>query len=382
MAQRKSKTADESIVDESLKDAAERVQKGNANEDFNPLVEPVKSREYTKPLVNPNEINTDPIPEPNIIPPTLKQLEQQFESEYAQTYSGEFSSGQTGASGQPNMGAAEERFTPPNSSQFQAGQSGGQSRPRESANPAMDDMTPKEKKKGAKVLVKVGLEAYGFLWKMASNTGKISEKKLKQAISDGKLNPNAHVPVEGGTMPVTSFVHQYNSQVEEAVEVTDSFKEEIEPLLIEELMERGVGVNRQQNILLLLAMDGIAKGAALFTLAQQSKEILNSLTGGAVTSGHSAPPPASNAEPSKQSRTQSAAEDNDDIEFHEPEEAAQETYEEVEQVEEEVDVPKPKAKSMGVPPSFGDADILAEAQKIAEQESGTSGRSKRKSKKP
>lgn len=320
---------------------------------FSPFNENVIERDYTRPNVS-GQVDTTPIEEPVLVAPTFEDLQSAFQS---------------------NLDG-DNSPTIESDGDSQGGWGG-------SANESMNELDNKEKKQASSAMVDAVLDGYQQVWKFANQQIKISPKKVNKLVKDGEINPNVSVPVQGGQLPFLQFVDVYNKELDGILEVDDEFKEKVKPVMQRVFMKRNIGMTDEQLLMYYFGIDIVQKGATMYTIIGQNKELLNSIKEMSV--GAPTPEPTRTYEEPKSS-TQSERtyeEPTPTREYKEPEEKAtkkKSEYEEVEVIEEE---PKPKAtkKADSGLPKFGDADLLAHMEEIANEgkpvTKGTRGRRKK-----
>jgi hypothetical protein len=145
--------------------------------DYDPLMEPVKERSYTKPKVEGGAM--------------LEDLE-------------------------------EPSFAPPSFDDLDAGDAGPQSDAEPaSANPYMNDLSGKEKKMASEQLVDAVLTGYEGLHKIANQVVRINPDEIQEMIATGEIDRNLELPLpDGNTMSVPEFVDSFNEQAGEAPQQT------------------------------------------------------------------------------------------------------------------------------------------------------------------
>ncbi len=218
-------------------------------DDFDPLQEKVKERDYTKESApNRNIQNNGTIaPEP-IIPEPINVISPDTDV---------------------NIGTEEIKQQP--SSQPKKEPSAPK---RENINPNLEDMSPSQKRKAAEQSADAILTAYGNLApipfkKMASfNLGKIDNLHLK-----GELDKNMVIADDGTT--VGKYCHIVNGQVDATFEITKDMKDEIRPPLVEVLMENNLALTATQRLVVAVGQQVITMGLTAFQFMQQNKVALN-----------------------------------------------------------------------------------------------------------
>lgn len=198
---------------------------------FNPLDEAVNEKSYTNAAVNVSGIDlTAPIPEARFTPPPI------------------------------------EAKKPPVPQQ--------EKKPIEPVNNEFTTLSKKETRAAAEHAADMAINVYEWLHQLGNKALQVSERKLAKMQADGELN--LHVMIEydmGKVMPAGEFINEYNMQVSNMLVVSDEFKEEVRPLLIEVFTKRGIGLTVEQRLAFVVAKD---VGTKLFMFAQQ-KSIVNQM---------------------------------------------------------------------------------------------------------
>jgi hypothetical protein len=190
--------------------------------DYDPLMEPVKERSYTKPNVEGGAILED-LQEPSFAPPSFDDLD----------------AGDAGP--QPNAEPA-------------------------SANPYMNDLSGKEKKMASEQLVDAVLTGYEGLHKIANQMVRINPDEINELIATGEIDRNLELPLpDGNTMSVPEFVDSFNEQAGEAISLDPEFKEKVRPPMIRVFEKRGIGMTDEQFLAYMFVTDAAPK---LFQIVQ------------------------------------------------------------------------------------------------------------------
>jgi hypothetical protein len=314
---------------------------------FSPFNENVIERDYTRPNVQ-GQIDINPIDEPILIAPTFEDLQNAFQS----NLDGD-NSPSSGSDSEPSWSAT--------------------------ANESMNELDNKEKKQASSAMVDAVLDGYQQLWKFANQQIKISNKKVNKLINDGEINPNVSIPVQGGQLPFLQFVDVYNKELDGVLEVDDEFKEKVKPVMQRVFMKRNIGMTDEQLLMYYFGIDVVSKGATMYTIIGQNKELLNSIKEMSVGVPNTPPPPP-------QSRTYEEPQPTStQREYKEPEESVVSKSSEYAEVEIIDEVPKAKPRQTKKPnvdlPKFGDADLLQHMESIANEgkpiTKGTRGRRKK-----
>lgn len=316
---------------------------------FSPFNENVIERDYTRPNVT-GQVDASPISEPIVIAPSFEELQSAFQSDL----DGDNSPSMGSDGGEPWQG---------------------------NANESMTELDNKEKRQASKAMVDAVLDGYQQLWGFANQQIKINPKKVNKLVKEGEINIGLNIPVQGGSMPVLQFIDVYNKELDGLINVDDDFIAKVKPVMQRVFMKRNIGMTDEQLLGYYFGIDVITKAATLFSVSKQNKELLESFKEMSI----GAPPPQQRAyeEPKSASSERTYEEPTSQREYKEPEEKKAPTkseYEEVEiiEVKPKRATTKPKADS-GLP-QFGDADLLAHMESIANKDkpASTSTRGRRK----
>jgi hypothetical protein len=205
------------------------------NVDFNPLDEPVNEKRYTSPNVNanPNDLNK-PIEEPRFAPPPMqKKTIPQFE---------------------------EKKPKP------------------EPFNPEMRNIPKKETEMAASQMAKLIIGGYEWMHQFANKGLMISEKRLLKLQAEGEINLNAMIDYDyGKKVRAGEFFQDYNEQVKDIFYVSESFKQEVTPVLERVLAKRGVGMTDENYLMVLFAKDIADKSIIFFQYKSQLNGMIESI---------------------------------------------------------------------------------------------------------
>jgi hypothetical protein len=257
-------------------------------------------------------------------------------------------------------------------------------------NEAYSELDGKEKTMGAEMMAEMTLDLYTKGCEYLGKVPEISEAKLDRLIAEGDIDPSIQIPTEAGNVGVKDFAQEFNSSIKGAFEVDDEFRDKVRPPLIRVFKKRGVGMTDEQLLLYYFGTDIFTRGAQAFMLKKTANSILDSLKENTMAIRESqynrpAPTPTPSApvkeeqqvtyyeeeveakpkmkvvrEP-KKSKPKTNLEEQ--IEFFEPEEGGV-----FQNLRKEVGF-KHKTEDVAGMPTFGDASILSEIEKIANENS-------------
>jgi len=310
----------------------------NESNDFSPFNENVVERDYTRPNVQ-GVVDSTPIEEPIIIPPSFEDLNSSFQESFNEESA--------------NMESSDN--TP---------LGGG------SANEAMNDLDNKDKKKASQAMVEAVLDGYSQLCGFGNKLVQISPKKIDKLVSEGQINPNVQIPVQGGSIRVADYFVEYNKTIDGVLSVDDEFKDKVRPVMTRVFMKRDIGMTDEQLLAYYFGVDLIQKGATIYTLTSQNKQLINSII--ELSQNMKGANQTYQSEPQRDYQEPDPTPEREFVEpntreYSEPEEIKKDDgFEEFQVVEE-----KPKKQSPKMP-DFGNKDILSEMENIAKQNAKSS----------
>jgi hypothetical protein len=224
--------------------------------EYNPLDEAVNEKAYTTPNVNTSNVNLNiPIEEPRFTPPPIDTK---------------------------NNIKGDSKPPKP-----------------DPINPEMRNLSKKDTDVAASHMAKLILQGYEWMHDLANKGLKVSERKLNKLQSDGEINLNAMIDYDyGKNIRAGDFFIEYNQQVENVLQVSPEFKEEVTPILEKVLAKRGVGMTDEQMLMFMFGKDIAAKSMIFFQQKAQMNLMIASIKE-ATTSQYAqaAPPPSPKPQP-------------------------------------------------------------------------------------
>ena len=146
-----------------------------------------------------------------------------------------------------------------------------------------DNLSDKDKKRGAKQLVDMAFHAYRRLLSFGVGYFTIDDKELQKLSDKKKIDLrilNVQLPIsspdENGnvkTQSVLSFIQNYNEGIDEALQADEEMLEEIRPILEEKFEEQGWGISDNAKMAMLLLEITAKQIIGVFTL----KSTMNSV---------------------------------------------------------------------------------------------------------
>ncbi len=303
-------------------------------EDFSPLTQDnVIQRDYTKPNVDYSQVNASPIEEPIFTAPSFEDMDKHWNSK----------------------GVEEAQIIDEKAS----------------ANPYTENLDKKDQRKASAALVEALLDGYSQLNKFGNKLVQFNPEKIQAMMRSGEIDPDLTIPINGRNIGVLDYVNAYNEETSTVISVDDDFKDKVRPLLIEEFMERNIGMTRLQLIGYYFGTDLLTKGTLIYSLRKQNQAVLDSLV---EISNNSRPAPTPQA--SRVEKTEPNTEEKPvrepQREFVEPEEeyAVIEDFEPIIEVKNANDDVK-RSRKPTAGPRFGDSAILEQMEQIANGETSS-----------
>jgi hypothetical protein len=162
---------------------------------------------------------------------------------------------------------------------------------------AINDLPKGDKKKAAKQLTNMVLDGYSSICSFAGGFANMKESQLFQMANDGKISLQMAIPVSPQeSVGVVDFVQSFNTQIDEAMEVTDEFKDSVRDPMTRIFEKKGVGMTDEQFLLVMFGKDIITKTATTIALKRQLTTTLELIydqyqQGGAQPRPATPPPP-------------------------------------------------------------------------------------------
>lgn len=289
-------------------------------------------REYTKLDIDPAEAAAE-IPEPVMARPSLDELEAEFyESDAGEIYQ-----------------------TAPKTENEPLQQERSQTSYSEPKN-----LDKKTRKKGAERTAMIALDGYGKLKGLMGNFVKIKKDTLEQEFAEGTIDRDISIPIDENTaIPINDFVEEFNNEVEEAFKITEDFKEEVFPVLVEVFEQHNIQISATAQLAYLLIADMGQTLAQGYVFHSTKKGILENLRVQTEMLRNAYEQPRPNSQPNPPQK---------EPEFKEPDNSAVEDTQEAafEIVVDQNNEFQPAQQPAGAP-QFGDKKILSEIDKIAKE---------------
>ena len=120
----------------------------------------------------------------------------------------------------------------------------------------LNDLPKGDKKKAAKQMAEMVLEGYSSICSFTGGFANMNEGQLLQMQTEGKIDLRMSVPVSPTEqVGVVGFVESFNTQIDEAMEVTDEFKDSVRDPMTRIFEKKGVGMTDEQLLLVMFGKD-------------------------------------------------------------------------------------------------------------------------------
>ena len=179
-------------------------------------------------------------------------------------------------------------------------------------NPQLNKASSSEQEESAAYLAEIALDLYDKLHQLTGVWLKFDFDKMQRKAIRGKFNMavlNMQLPA-GEPDPLTGeqeittlrqLMLDFNTNADNILIVSEEFKERVRPLLINFLVEKGIGLTSNQSLLMVVVMDIGQKAAML----GQQKMTINGVTKESILAlNEMRTPPPPPTEPSAEENTQ------------------------------------------------------------------------------
>lgn len=175
----------------------------------------------------------------------------------------------------------------------------------------LNDLPKGDKKKAAKQMTEMVLEGYSSICSFAGGFANMNEGQLLQMQTEGKIDLRMAVPVSPQeSVGVVDFVQSYNTQIDEAMEVSDEFKESVKEPMTRVFEKKGLGMTDEQFLLVMFGKDIITKTATTLALKKQLARTLELVHEQYKEAGSPPPPPPVQTPPPPPPRAENSAPEN------------------------------------------------------------------------
>lgn len=241
---------------------------GEPAKKYDPLEEPVIKRNYTQGNLD-NQVNTnngevksaEPVVEPIIPEPTIK---------VPPPLSGDGSS--STANAVPNNATGQPNTSDPNAANINSGTKQPE-QPKQTVNPELKDLTPRQKKEAAEKAADALIEAYAKVMpilpkKLSSfNMRKLENMEMKDEISLNMVVGSD----DNGDVTARNYCENVNREVDDIFKITEEMKSEIREPLIEVLLENDIALTPTQRLLMAVGSQVVQMGISTIQLVNSNK---------------------------------------------------------------------------------------------------------------
>ncbi len=144
-------------------------------------------------------------------------------------------------------------------------------------NPEMKGLSDKDKNTAATRAADMAIQMYEWLHDLGNRAVQISDSKLDKLQKQALIDLQAPININGAQMTLYEFVHNFNGQMSQSFVVSEEFKTQVRPLLIEIFEKRGVGMTTEQQLVFIVCKDLAGKLAIAYVMIQQRKDMLKEL---------------------------------------------------------------------------------------------------------
>lgn len=141
--------------------------------------------------------------------------------------------------------------------------------------PPTTGKTPEEIQTEAEQAVDLMLKGYSKMHDFSRFLAKKDEQQLAGEHVNGKINLDLTFPLPKGPVTIKEIVGEYNSSIDEAIVVTEEFKDNVRPKLVRIAVKRGWGLSDELSVLAYLVEDLATKAGLLIGLNKSMKMILD-----------------------------------------------------------------------------------------------------------
>lgn len=243
-------------------------EQNSTQEGFTPFDANVVERSYTKPNVDGNA-PIDRVGEPIFDKPSIESLNAGLRDKLEETFEDKSKDKSSSSSG-PSSGGSSSGPT-------SGGPSGKFSEPKGSANPSMSQLDNSEKKKAAMTMVEAALDGYSGVNSLANRLMMFNPKKMDKLIKDGEVNPNIKLNIDGHELTVPTFIEKYNKNAEGTIYVSEEFKQKVTPVMLRVFLKYDVGMSDEALLAYYFGRDVLEKGVIIYGMRQQLKGLTEEL---------------------------------------------------------------------------------------------------------
>jgi len=145
-------------------------------------------------------------------------------------------------------------------------------------NPALNDLSSKEKRIAAENMADSAIGAYAFICeKVFVPKAQINTEKIEEQIATGEMSDKITFVVDeqGNQANIREYANVFNENVSESLEVSDEFVNKVREPLIRICQKRNFAMSDEQFVALEFGKDLLAKGMVVYELKKSTKTITN-----------------------------------------------------------------------------------------------------------
>jgi len=143
-------------------------------------------------------------------------------------------------------------------------------------NPAMNNLSDKDKQMGAEHLARLIIDAYEGLNTAANTLCKFPAGRLRKLEASGDIDLSVEIPYDyGKTIPAGEFIKEFNDQNKDTLSVSKEFKKEVLPPLTRVLEKKGAGITDEQMVAYLFVKDIGVKAVLVGQMRSTMNDMIN-----------------------------------------------------------------------------------------------------------
>tara|TARA_R110000751_G_scaffold11508_1_gene40467 strand:- start:7850 stop:8905 length:1056 start_codon:yes stop_codon:yes gene_type:complete len=156
--------------------------------------------------------------------------------------------------------------------------------PLDHPNDAINDLSAKDQKQAAEMVVDMVLDAYEQLHVLGKKYVQFSDMEMAKMSIEQGIDMAMIVPIDDNqAVPLREFINQYNEQATVPLSYDEEFGEKVRPAMIRVAMKQGWGVSDEQFLIYMFGKDLTVKVGSAISLRKQMKETIYLITESAKT---------------------------------------------------------------------------------------------------
>lgn len=141
-------------------------------------------------------------------------------------------------------------------------------------NPDLANKSEGEKREGAAAMADVILTGWETAYKHLSKLLMISESTVNKLQNAGQIDVRLEVPYKMTVAPLTDVFRDYNNEAADLLVLEKEFKEELHPMMTEELAKAGHGLSNAQKMWGMIGVKLVNDTIKSYSFIQTKKEYL------------------------------------------------------------------------------------------------------------